>query len=67
MKAAIKAGKLANGFERGKGTVVHAIESDLPYSVCGTRPANQWIQRDDLVVNCKRCLKKLNKDRGNHG
>lgn len=63
MKAAIKAGRLANGFERGKGKIVHAVDSLSPmyeYSICGTKPAVQWIEKDETIT-CKKCLKLLKK------
>lgn len=61
MKAAVKAGKLSNGLENDKGKVVHFVE-DLGMntrSLCGTRPANQWSERELLEVNCEKCIKKL--------
>jgi hypothetical protein len=66
---AVKAGPLANGFERGKGRVVHAINlqydgtfDGLVASLCGDRPAICWSERYDAEITCKKCLKKLNKE-----
>ena len=59
---ATKAGKLANGFERGKGTIVHAVQSLAPYverALCGSAPKVQWIAREGASVTCQKCLKKL--------
>lgn len=60
--SATKAGKLANGFERGKGTIVHAVQSVAPYverALCGSAPKVQWIAREGASVTCQKCLKKL--------
>lgn len=65
LKAAVKAGKLANGWERGKGSVLHLIETEHPdlymqKALCGAQPAIQWTERDvDLSKCCPKCLKKL--------
>lgn len=64
-KSAIKAGKLANGEERGKGSVVHLVSEDSLYygtaAMCGERPAITWSERENLSVTCKKCLKIINK------
>ncbi len=64
-KNAIKAGKLANGWERGKGSVVHLVPEQYVYcggtAACGERPAIAWSEREDLVVTCKKCLKAVTK------
>lgn len=51
----VKAGKLANGFERGKGIVAHLVEKDsyAGASLCGEKPAVQWTTSE----NPKYCLK----------
>lgn len=63
-----KAGKLANGWESGKGTIWHAVPVDnhgtLP-ALCGAVPAISWAGSADAVT-CPRCLRKLEKD-ANHG
>jgi hypothetical protein len=60
-----KAGKLANGWERGKGKPVHAVisEDEPDYfnkAVCGLNPKISWTILDDTAeVTCPQCLKKL--------
>lgn len=54
----VKAGKLANGAERGKGLIVHLSESNYcGLALCGTSPRIQWSVRSESEVNCKKCLK----------
>lgn len=66
------AGRCANGFERGQGVVVHAVEcsdNELRFgidfyaeSLCGkTHGARSagWCSRRDLQVTCRKCLKVL--------
>ncbi len=58
MKAGVKAGKLANGLQKDQGKIVHAIEDTDIYigpALCGTRPANQWSERDVAEVSCETC------------
>ena len=65
MKTVIKAGKLANGAEKGKGKVVHLVDDNTIYcckAICGTEPAIQWIERPDLTPTCKKCLKLVKYD-----
>lgn len=61
LKKVVKAGALANGAERGKGRVVHLVDSVHPYmelALCGAVPAIQWSIRDDAEeVTCKKCLR----------
>ena len=65
------AGRCANGYERGAGTVVHAVPStdhnpnDIAYyarSLCnkthGARSAG-WSPRFGAGITCARCLRKL--------
>ena len=59
-----KAGKLANGAERGRGTVFHVVEFSGRYpnterALCGARPKIQWgtIGRDRQEPTCPRCRK----------
>lgn len=57
-KGAVKAGKLANGYERDKGKIVHIVESGD--ALCGTpRPKNQWSYRELGEATCPKCIKKL--------
>jgi hypothetical protein len=64
MKKVVKAGKLANGFELGKGKIVHLVDSDKEIdlycrdSLCGERPAISWTEVD-CEVTCSKCLRKL--------
>ena len=63
MKSVVKAGTLANGFERKRGIVVHVVDSEKPYlewSLCKVRPKNQWSVVAD-EVNCPKCLKAMGK------
>lgn len=60
MKKVIKAGKLANGFERGKGKIVHLVFDEGIYygpSLCGEVAAIQFIEVIDKEVTCKKCIK----------
>lgn len=62
MKAVKKAGKLANGFERDRGTITHLVEDDnatYGKSLCGTRPAMQWTTVENPQSICKKCLDKV--------
>lgn len=64
IKGAVKAGKLANGLELGKGKIVHAIKTDkeslyLETSLCGQKPKVQWSERQVSEVNCHACLIKV--------
>lgn len=64
MKTAVKAGKLANGWERGKGRVVHLIDTKkdlyMQKALCGEQPAIQWTEREDAQPTCSKCLKHFN-------
>lgn len=66
------AGRCANGYERGQGQVVHAIECSedelrfgirsYAHALCGkTHGARSagWCNRRSLEVTCPKCLKKL--------
>lgn len=62
MKTMVKNGRLANGYERGKGGLVHAVDDDNSYAgkaLCGTAPSVSWSDRPNLKVTCSKCLKKL--------
>lgn len=54
----IKAGKLANGAEKGKGSIVHLSESDYcGPALCGATPKIQWVARPEKEVSCTKCIK----------
>ncbi len=57
---AVKNGKLANGFERDKGRVIHIIEGGG--SLCGARPVNGWSERHIKEASCNRCIAKLERE-----
>ena len=59
-KAGVKAGKLANGLELGKGKVVHVLDGQ--YSLCGQTAARAWAERELADVTCAKCIKKLRKE-----
>lgn len=59
-RAGVKAGKLANGLELGKGKVVHIIDGQ--YSLCGQSPARAWAERELNQASCAKCIKKLRKE-----
>ena len=63
-----KPGRCTDGFERGSGTLYHALpvdnfEGSMSKALCGTRPGRRtpgW--SEDILgrrVSCKRCLAKL--------
>lgn len=57
----VKAGKLANGAERGKGSIIHYSEYDyIGPSLCGVSPKISWSLRENKEVTCKKCLKLFN-------
>lgn len=61
--AARKIGRCANGAERGKGVVYHAVNG-VWAALCGTQPGRQSAGRQSEPepidkVNCPRCLRKL--------
>ena len=62
--AARKIGRCANGFERGKGHIFHAVPPNSWSALCGAQPGRQsagWNSEPDpqQAVTCPRCLKKL--------
>lgn len=72
-------GRCANGYERGQGVVVHAVEcseQELRFgirayarSLCGkTHGARSagWTHRQDLHVTCAKCKKKIESDHSPH-
>ena len=63
-RAMRKIGRCANGAERGKGFVYHAVEHNCWRALCGTQPGRQsagWQNEPEPIekVTCPRCLKKL--------
>ena len=64
LNAARKIGRCANGAERDKGFVYHAVSSDAWSALCGAKPGRLsagWQNEPEPLerVNCPRCLKKL--------
>lgn len=62
--AARKIGRCANGAERGKGFIYHAVESGRWSALCGTEPGRLsagWQNEPEPVerVNCPRCRKQI--------
>ena len=64
--AKYRGGKLANGFERDKGKIIHALIEPNYTAICGVKPGKKsvgWLPFDKSLplelVNCKKCLKKL--------
>jgi hypothetical protein len=57
-----KAGKLANGFEIGKGSIIHLNYSGNEYvSLCGEKAAITFVETD-RDVTCKKCLRAVEDD-----
>lgn len=63
-----KTGRCANGAERGRGLVLHAVErgtfEGVGNALCGAEPGNRsagWsgVMRPLDQVNCPRCLKRI--------
>lgn len=56
-----KTGRRANGGERDKGAVFHAVPSTGYRAVCGTEPGDRsdWSNYPGQAVTCPRCLAKL--------
>lgn len=61
-----KAGPLRNGYERGSGTIFHAIPErpgivTMDRALCGAQPSIQWSDwnETEVEVTCPRCLRKL--------
>jgi hypothetical protein len=54
-------GRLANGAERGKGRIVHAVPPRGP-ALCGTdygRMSAGWQHAESAEITCSRCLDRL--------
>jgi hypothetical protein len=72
LRAARKAGRCADGFERGSGSVVHIVPSARPFgdyhagaALCGTKPGRRSAGWVDLAgyfgqsgVTCVRCVSR---------
>jgi hypothetical protein len=59
-----KIGRCANGAERGKGFVYHAVENGRWQALCGAQPGRLsagWQNEPEPLekVTCPKCLKKL--------
>jgi hypothetical protein len=57
-----KAGGLRNGYERGRGSVYHAVPAthyDTTKALCGASPRIMWASRPGDAVTCPRCLKRM--------
>ncbi len=55
------AGRLANGFERDAGRVVHVLENYGGHALCGAKPGPRsagWSEHDEDLPTCKRCISK---------
>ena len=63
-------GRCANGFERGTGALIHAIDYGAVRlddyftgpAVCGAKPGRRssgWSIRYPGAITCRRCLKRL--------
>lgn len=57
-----KAGRLANGAERGRGSVLHVVEfsgrhPSVERALCGERPKVQWavVNRETHPPTCPKC------------
>lgn len=64
IRARRKIGRCANGAERGKGSVYHAVEAGRWHALCGSKPGRLsagWQSEPEPLerVSCPRCLKKL--------
>ncbi len=63
MKAGVKAGKLANGFERDRGKVIHALPTNFEIydgpAVCGAQPKITWNYKLQYQINCPKCRKLI--------
>jgi hypothetical protein len=69
--AATLAGRCANGYERGRGSVVHAVPPEATrngwgIALCGRKPGRRsagWSERDVTVnVTCPRCLAAIERE-----
>lgn len=63
---AVKAGRLANGFERGKGSIVHIIEAQYAglwaHALCNATPSIAWTERELAHATCPKCIARLGKE-----
>ncbi len=58
--AARKIGRCANGAERGKGYIYHAVYSHSWSALCGAKPGRLSAEQ----VNCPKCLKRIDATNG---
>lgn len=74
----VKAGRCADGYQRGHGKLIHAMFSHVYHpngamgaALCGTTPGRRSVGFYTNVsyrkITCKRCLSKLNKLQKSHG
>jgi hypothetical protein len=66
-----KAGPLRNGWERGKGSIWHAIPArnvhDTAMALCGTRPGIMWSMDEGQEITCPRCKRIATMEPNDHG
>jgi hypothetical protein len=55
------AGRCTDGFERGHGSLYHAVSNETGRALCGAKPGRHsagWQSEPGEAVTCPRCLKK---------
>jgi hypothetical protein len=60
------AGRCANGAERDKGTLYHAVPSNSSWALCGRtfgRMSAGWSDMKDHPITCPRCQRRLDLER----
>lgn len=65
----VKAGRCADGFEGGHGSVVHGVADGIEFgmgkALCRTQPGRRsvgWVKPyKEKPINCASCLKKMGK------
>lgn len=65
-RALRKTGRCADGNERGRGSLYHAVNRTTMRSLCGSNPGRLsagWSETDGDAVTCPRCLVTLNRVR----
>lgn len=66
MQGRVLTGRCANGNERDRGAIIHAVEGWK--ALCGREPGrrsagwSEWERHELSAVNCPRCRKKLDKE-----
>lgn len=56
------AGRCADGAERGKGSLFHAVEIGKSAALCGAKPGRHsagWSFSNGVVLTCQKCIRKL--------